>query len=340
MRFWLVLALALAACGHRESSDPDKHTPIEPIAGGDEHCDPSKTRVCVGTDVVECNAGTLGRRLKACREGCEGGTCANECSDDGTKLIYLVDLANDFMSFDPRKISGNPFHVIGKLHCPSSSSPFSMSVDRKGVAWVLYNDGQLFKVSIQDARCERTNYVPDAGLSLFGMGFSTDKAGGTTEKLYAAANDGTHELASLDTAKGNFTPHNIGRIDASDDRNPELTGTSEGKLFGFWPTQFGPAFVQEIDPKSGATRGTRWNLGKSSIGDVEAWAFAQWGGVFYVFVTTFDGSGQNSTVRTIDRKTGAYSVAIDHLPYVVTGAGVSTCAPERDDARSAALGGG
>jgi hypothetical protein len=62
---------------------------------------------------------------------------------------------------------------------------------------------------------------------------------------------------------------------------------------------------------------------------VQAWAFAQWGGTFYVFVTTVDilGGNPNAAVHTINRATGAHSVALQNQQYVVVGAGVSTCAP-------------
>jgi hypothetical protein len=38
-------------------------------------------------------------------------------------------------------------------------------------------------------------------------------------------------------------------------------------------------------------------------------------------------------VRTIDRTSGAYAVVLDNIPYRITGAGVSTCAPERDQGK-------
>ena len=47
-----------------------------------------------------------------------------------------------------------------------------------------------------------------------------------------------------------------------------------------------------------------------------------------MFVTTQNGSGvENSTVRSIDRTTGTYTVVLQNLPYFIDGAGVSTCAP-------------
>jgi hypothetical protein len=91
-----------------------------------------------------------------------------------------------------------------------------------------------------------------------------------------------------------------------------------------------PSFVQEIDRTTGAPKGNRWNLGDEPLGDVTAYAFAQWAGVFYIFATIDEGMGWNSTVRAVDRATGSYRTIMTNLPYRISGAGVSTCAPERD----------
>jgi hypothetical protein len=163
----------------------------------------------------------------------------------------------------------------------------------------------------------------------FGMGFVTDKPGGDTEKLFIAANDTTNALHSIDTSH-DLTPKKVGTISAADDRNPELTGTSEARLYGFYPSLFGTAFVQEISRTSGAPVGKKWMLGSDPLGDVTAYAFAQWGGVFYIFTTVQDGIDENSSVRTVDRTSGTYKTIMTHLPYRISGAGVSTCAPERD----------
>jgi hypothetical protein len=64
-------------------------------------------------------------------------------------------------------------------------------------------------------------------------------------------------------------------------------------------------------------------------GQVRAWAFAQWGGKFYIFVTTQQGilGTLNSTVRSIDRASGVSMTLMENLPNIIVGAGVSTCAP-------------
>ena len=321
MRGLLVVA-ALAACG---KSDPPAPAPT--AADPEERCDPKETRVCVGTRVVACEDGVLGRALRQCSDTCRKGKCVGSCAE-GSELIYVVDSQDRMLSFDPRKLPSDPFKLIGVMSCSAIGSPFSMSVDRGGTAWVLYTSGELFEVSTQDATCKPSGYARGSTRT-FGMGFVTDSAGGKSEKLYVAANDGSHDLMTIDTLVDAPTATPVAKLPATS-QHPELTGTSEGKLFGFFPSSYDASFVQEIDRKDGALVGTKWPLG-DRLGFVDAYAFAHWGGVFYIFVT----SGA-STVRAIDRRTGAYQLVLDNLPYRIVGAGVSTCAPERDQPKPSA----
>jgi hypothetical protein len=322
VRRLVTLALMFAACG---GGDQKQDKPRVAENEDEDPCDPKEPKVCVGNSVVSCEAnGRLGRRLRTCKDGCRDGRCKATCDDDANKLIYLVDDANNFLSYDPRK-NGDPFKLIGKLDCNSYSSPFSMSVDREGTAWVVYQSGDLFKVDIHDAKCKPSGFVPGTADShTFGMGFATDDAGGKGEKLYIAAESYSRNLSAIDTSKTPPVVKSIGSIEAALDRNPELTGTGEGKLFGFYPVSDGASFIQEIDKKSGKAVGQKWNVGE--LGYVSAWAFAQWGGKFFVFVTV----GSRPQVYAVDQRTGESKVVMETIPYRVTGAGVSTCAPERD----------
>jgi hypothetical protein len=346
------LALVLvAACGGPTITH---NQPDASGGGGDGSgssglaCDPNLGLTCNQNNVVECNAdGTFGTVQQMCGIGtmCTGGVCTNSCTADGVDLVYVVDEQNDFMAFDPRKLPGNPFTTIGTLACPDNGTsiqqppgtamPFSMSVDRDGKAWVLYTTGELFEVSLQNAACTKANNTVNASnMALFGMGFVTDTAGGMTEKLFLAG--GGHaaqpngRLAYDDTHGGNLTPQVVGTLTAQSDYSPELTGTNEAKLYGFYPevTTNKPAYVQEIDKTSGAPVGQTWNLGTAPLDTVRDWAFAQWGGTFYVFVTTVDNLGNtNSTVRSVNRATNQYQIVLQNLTFNIDGAGVSTCAP-------------
>lgn len=327
MRRWPCLLVIGVGCGRNPEKAPPQVAPLE-----DPPCDPTTPKVCVDGDVVACEAtGRLGRRLRACHDGCDHGVCKGSCSDDAVKLIYLVDSSSDFLSFDPRLLPSDPFRVIGKLDCGFGlGSPFSMSVDRNGIAWVVYDTGQMFKVDITNAHCEPSAFQPGAsGSTTFGMGFATDVPGGDTEKLYLAANNGSNALHAIDTAH-TVTPRSVGTITATTSESPELTGGADARLYGFYPASSSIAFVQEIDRTNGAAVGPRLNLGSTPLGDINAYAFAQWAGVFYIFTTTFDDFGFNNSVRTVNRATGTYEVTMTHIPFRITGAGVSTCAPQRD----------
>ena len=311
-------------------------------------CNPDAGNACRGSDVVTCNPdGSYGTLVMTCGAGqaCGvGGTCERACTADGVDLVYVVDEANRLLSFDPRKldVAQDPFTLIGTLACqPQLGSvpgrtgqpvtPFSMAVDREGTAWVMYTSGEIFKVSIQDASCQASPYTArQANLLLFGMGFVTDTAGGTTEKLYVGggrADTGPNgQLAVIDTSVAAPSPTILGTLSAVAESAPEMTGTSEAKLFAFYPG-LNKAYVQEVNKANGAPLGTEFLIPGGLGGQVRAWAFAQWGGKFYIFVTTAVGATNNSTVRVIDRATGTYSQPLQNLPYLIVGAGVSTCAP-------------
>lgn len=352
-----LVAIAILAAACSPSNDGGNGTIDGSTSGTDApnnhpgfpDCNPASPTACNGNDVVACNSdGTFGATTMTCGAGqqCTGnGTCTNACTADGVDLIYTVDEANHFLSFDPRKLPGDPFTLIGTLSCPTTMDsiqdppgdvmPFSMSVDRDGKAWVLYTSGEVFNVSLTDAKCTATGWVPDAGgMALFGMGFVSDAVSSDKEKLFIAGGGHSAEpnglLDYVDTHAGNFTPVDAGDIAGSSDYSPELTGTNEAKLYGFFPVLSTPAYVQEINRTTGAAVGTQMKLGTSGLGDsIRDWAFAQWGGVFYIFVTTTDAAGGNlvSKVHAIDKTTGAYSVVIANSKYQVDGAGVSTCAP-------------
>jgi hypothetical protein len=297
-------------------------------ADPDERCDPKEKKVCVGSRVVACEDGHLGRALHQCPDTCRAGRCVGSCAE-GAELIYLTTDRDELLSFDPRKLpGGDPFRLIGIMNCNAFGNPFSMSVDRSGVAWVVYSDGSLFEVSTTDATCKSTGFMRGSvGSTTFGMGFVTDQAGGKTEKLYVSATRGDHSLAYIDTLAEPPVAHTVGHLPQTD-THPELTGTGEGRLFGFYPVSGGPSFVQEIDKTTGKFIGSQFPLG-DPLEFVGAYAFAHWGGVFYIFV-----SSMTNTVRAIDRTSGMYKMLLSDTPWRVTGAGVSTCAPEKDQAKS------
>jgi hypothetical protein len=331
MRILVVVGL-LVACKREPAPEPERRV-VEPPrdaiaevvvdARTGPACNAEYSAVCVGDDVVECTrTGALGKVVQSCKAGCKRGACVETCAAKDIELIYGVDDDKTLYSFDPRKLPNDPFAKIGVLDCVSDSTPFSMAVDNHGIGWVLYDDDTLFRVSILDGHCARKGSKVTGAPSSFGMGFVSYRGKDT---LYVADDDderGKRQLATVDTVSDIPSYTAVGEIMAQQTVNPELTGTSDDKLFGYFPEP-GRGFVAEIDRKSGRLIGSKKFL--PDIGGVDGYAFAHWGGTFYIFAGRED--NRRTAVHAIDRKTGAYRLILEHTKLRIVGAGVSTCAP-------------
>ena len=111
----------------------------------------------------------------------------------------------------------------------------------------------------------------------------------------------------------------------ADEHNPELTGTGDARLFGYFPGETATR-VARIDRTTGQDT-EAWPLPALEEA-VRAWAFAHWGGRFYAFITTQDEySNVRSKILRLDPTDGHLTTVVESSPYIVVGAGVSTCAP-------------
>jgi hypothetical protein len=247
----------------------------------------------------------------------------SDCPDADSTFIYVVTEQQELFSFFPPTLS---FKLVGNLVCPVSSSmvmPFSMAVDRRGVAYVLYSDGNLFRVSTATGACTATPFaVGQGGFTTFGMGFASD-FGGAAERLYVSQNalDTTPTgLAFIDT--NTFDLSLIGLFGVDIPRS-ELTGTGDGRLFAYWPTAsaFGTgSHISELNKATGAVLAqTDLSFGSSH----DAFAFAFWGGDFWIFTGAVGAPTDVSRFRPSD---GTTTTPTTH-PSTIVGAGVSTCAP-------------
>jgi hypothetical protein len=242
----------------------------------------------------------------------DGPPLSGDCSD-AAKLIYVVSEQNDFLSFSPPTLTFKP---IGKLSCNAGfATPFSMGVARNGTAWVLFSDGHIFNVSTTNAACTPTGYLPGQnGWTTFGMGFVSDSPGSSAETLYVADyNGGGLGKIDLATLKLSY----VGPWDKLSG-SAELSGTGDARLFGFWEAS--PVTVAEIDKSSGHILAT---YPQPTVNIGSGWAFAHWGGSFWLFTAPLG----TSQVDQFDPATNTTKTVKTALPYVIVGAGVSTCAP-------------
>jgi hypothetical protein len=248
------------------------------------------------------------------------------CPDAGSTLIYVLTAQNDLYSFYPPTLT---FTLIGTIACPGtgSASPFSMAVDRRGIAYSVFTDGTLFRVDTASAACLSTTFAPGVPpFSTFGMGYVAN-TGDAGETLYIAdavvtgGKQNSKGLGFIDTTT--YIATFVGPFSQTIP-GPELTGTSDGRLFAFYTNAAGSgSHIIEVD-KSTVTITQDYALTVGS--PLDAYAFAFWGGSFWVF-TSPGGAGSPSTVTQFTPTSGVEAnVAL--MPQTIVGAGVSTCAPE------------
>ncbi len=255
----------------------------------------------------------------------------NSNCNERAKIVYVVTQENVLLSFTPDK---KLLKIIGTLSCSSGfgDTPFSMSVDRDANAWVLYQSGfgggggSIYKVSTLDATCQPTTFIPgSSGLDLFGMGFAANYPGAQDESVYVAGeSSGSFQTAYNKLAKIAFPSMKLTVVGTlSTQGGADLTGNGDAELFGFFPNTSPPS-VRQIDTASAQT-GKIYPLPPAMFAGTQAWAFANWGGTFYLFFKGY--SDPSTNVFALDKGTGAVTKIIPSIGYTVTGAGVSSCAP-------------
>ncbi|MDI1480176.1 hypothetical protein [Polyangium sp. y55x31] len=245
--------------------------------------------------------------------GAGGGSGGDDCADEA-KLVYIIGQDNELYSFDPPTLD---VKLIGVIDCPTGGigTPFSMAVDRKGTAWILFSDGRIYHVDVKTAACAATSYLAgQQGFTTFGMGFVANAPGSAEETLYVADYDGKG-LARIDTQS--LALSFVGPWDKLTGA-AELTGTGDARIFGFF--NYSPIIIAEIDKNSGKILS---QAPQPSVSIGSGWAFAFWGGDFWLF-TSPTGDSQIQQYRP---STGTTTVVKTGLGTNIVGAGVSTCAP-------------
>ncbi|MDB5213117.1 MAG: hypothetical protein JWO86_1044 [Myxococcaceae bacterium] len=265
---------------------------------GTVHCASSRTAYDTPEDAGPPPVGALQDAAT------EAAVPTGDCSEENKQIYVLTSGQKKLLRFDPAALT---FTTIGDLACPTSADTFSMAVDRQGNAWVEYTDGSLFLVSTKDAHCTQTPFRGNQNqFRTFGMGFSKD-ANAANETLFVEG----EALGSIDTKT-----YELSLIGPTGLGISELTGTGNGLLYAFAANS---GRVVRLDKTTGKIEQT---YRTAAIGVEVSWAFAHWGGDFWLFV-----GGASSSVTRYSPATDTSTVVIPDAGYVIVGAGSSTCAP-------------
>jgi hypothetical protein len=239
---------------------------------------------------------------------------AEDDCEDTSDLVYVIDKdSEDLYLFHPDSLS---LERLGTLDCDYWSSPASMGVARDGLAYVRYADDQVHAVDLDTLECQNTSYRENqTHFGSFGMGYSTNSADTWRDQLYVANED---RLARLDTESWEI--ENLGILPSQS----ELTGNADGELWGFLPLET-PAELVRLGKVDGEILETIRMPGFPSPYDIDTFAFATWGGDFWLFVRT-SGMGSSTDVYQVTPD-GEMTMVRQNIGINVVGAGVSTCAP-------------
>jgi hypothetical protein len=261
----------------------------------------------------------------------EGGTVDASACSESAQLVYVLSDSNVLYSFRPNR---REFMRIGPLRCPTSMQPNSMAIDRDAVAWVNYVEsddlfgdsaGSIYRVSTVDATCTSAAPIPlRSGWYRMGMGFSTLGADSIDETLFVTGISGSAGLGRVDRSSLSVVP--IGAFaGALRGQSAELTGTGDGRLYGFFTTS--PPQVAGIEKSTAGIMDARPMTGLETP---SAWAFSFWGGDFYLYTAPSETlyPTRTSNVTRFRPSTGEIDTSyMTNVGFRIVGAGVSTCAP-------------
>jgi hypothetical protein len=244
-------------------------------------------------------------------------TCA-----ENTDLIYVLSDNAQLWSYDPQDHSFA--QITQALGCPQSNT-FSMSVDRNGIAYVMFFNDDIYTIDVNNPNmCMDPGYQPgQLGFSKFGMGFVSNSLQDPCDKLYAHTwngqggfNEGPNAGRLGRMEAGNLQMQEIGFINYN---GGELTGTGDGRLFAFAGS---PAKLVEYDKDTAQVLATE----QLNMSLTNAFAFAFYGGDFYMF-TESNVPGVSKVTHYDYDDTKALTQVVAQAPIRIVGAGVSTCVP-------------
>jgi hypothetical protein len=329
VRIWLSVftasIVAVAACGARTG------LPVPEIDGGTGGAprDAGPDAEDAGPDVLDAPPDVF----DAPPDAPPDVVMVDDCVDAGITYIYLIGVDNRLYRFYPPTLEVTP---IGIIACPSTSNPYSMAVDRQGIAYVVFFDGTLFRVSTDTASCAPTTFESAQGgfPPRFGMGFSADMTD-PGETFFVAGslppvNPEYPILATIDPAT--FALTQVGPT-SKPIGEAELTGTGNGDLYAFGIVNTTPdggatmttaLHLSQLDKSTANVIGDAFVQIQSGTAEVTDWAFAYWGGDFYFFTST------DNTTTIVSRYTPGGTAnlpVVQTIGSAIVGAGVSTCAP-------------
>ena len=143
-------------------------------------------------------------------------------------------------------------------------------------------------------------------LDEFGMGFSTDTAGGSTDTLFVSGGPDSSPARRRQRRRSrrSISPTSPRRRSARSLARPSSPAPASAELWGWFPDASAPR-IEKLDKTNGSALTTYQSSLSSLAGTPMDWAFAFYGGDFWVFLERDTDSA--TTVYQVDGMTGSIS---------------------------------
>lgn len=242
------------------------------------------------TDATGASTGgeTTGATGEATTEGV--GTTATTGDEacacvPGNDLIYLLSDDDEIYTYDPL---GDVFEYVTDVICPGEQKPFSLAVDRTGLAWIQYASEDVYTFDpMAPAPCEFAGVVGGQAFGLFGMSFAPEDNFDLCDRLFlhSYSGEGPFSEGPGAGALGVFDPMTmeLASLGPVDYDGGELAGTGEGRLFAF--AGVNPAKLIEYDKDTAMPIST---LPLAGLSKTRASAMAFHSGDAYFFTEAVD----------------------------------------------------
>ncbi len=229
------------------------------------------------------------------------------CTDGGSTTAYLWAASGELYTFDPPTLTTQP---LGMVSCPTMQGPWTLSVTREGIGYMIYQDWNIYRVDLSTLECTTTPYVP------FQLGFTGQEAiavsrGTATERLFVYGVDQTQTptLAVTDLASFVLTP--VGLVTPNPMAFPlDMQGDAFGRLFALSET----GELLDIASGSGALLGEDQTAFNDPGG---GWAVMTWNDELFFF-------GGTTTIYQYDLTTKNLTV-VGQVNDEIVGASAADC---------------
>ena len=224
-----------------------------------------------------------------------------------------MDVGNNLYQFNPTSLT---IISVGQVNCSSSSSLYSIALQRNGILWTTYSDGSLYKYNLLSKTCTPTSFVANqssfAPYTITFLKSTTD----SSESLYASQQiTNNSALAKIDT--DTFVLSVVGVYSNGLDKPSDNAGLNDGRLFGVFDAR--PFTIAQIDPNN-ANILAQYPLNLSSTDDNVNYGFTVFNTRFFFFV----GNGTYSDLLTYDLSTNTTTFQYT-IPQIIFGATSSSC---------------